>query len=402
MQFGEILLFLYLISMVLYTIPKKAKGVNRTNMDSDLNALLNARDDARNELKQRIAQRDSFAVQFIVIASSLLTLACSEKSTGAISIVTLALLPIVTLFYTILIDSSYRVHARLVEYINTEIEPKIDEQLQSNIIFWEGYCKSVRKLEGDQSIGGRKIFFHIVLCLMPIITGVIYYFLETKYKIVFIIYCIIMFIGSVLYLWLQKFHPEYTGENKLAFCDYESKKWLTDDVNKALFLDRDGTLHVDKVMTHRRRDLKLLPGAKQLIKDAHKKGYKVIIVTNQSGIGKGYYSIMRMHLFNNKLRRKLRYVDAIYFCPHTKDAECKCRKPNTGMIARAREHFNLDLSASVMVGDKMSDIITAENAKIPLRYFVTTGIYNGSYEQEPKFNEIAHETVHSLKDIKLS
>lgn len=154
-------------------------------------------------------------------------------------------------------------------------------------------------------------------------------------------------------------------------------------------------------MTHRLRDLELLPGAGELVHSAHMKGYKVIIVTNQSAIGKGYYSKFRMHLFNCKLRHKLRYVDAIYYCPHTKDVGCRCRKPDTGMIERAKQHFNLKLSDCIMVGDRMSDILTAENAGISKRYFVTTGIYNGSYENEPHFYDTQHETVNSLVDIEL-
>ena len=367
---------------------------------NELNVLLAVREDTRNEIKQRISQRDNFAVQFILITVSLLTIACSSKR-QVVVVMALALLPVISFFYSSLIDSSYRVHARLVEYLNTIVEPKIEEEFTPDTQLWEHNCKLVRNLECDKQTGGRKLFFHLVQIIMPCLSGIIFCAIGYKGRILFIAYCFLMFIASLFYLYLQQFKPAYIGLNKLAFCDYESKTWLTDEPSKALFLDRDGTLHVDKVMTHRRCDLELLPGAKHLVKAAHKKGYKVIIVTNQSAIGKGYYSIFRMHLFNNKLRHQLKYVDAIYFCPHTKDVNCKCRKPNTGMIERAKEHFNLDLDACIMVGDRMSDIITAKNAKIPLRYFVTTGIYNDSYTNEPHFYDIEHETVNSLEEIDL-
>lgn len=400
MIFGLLLLLLYFINLIMYTYFSRQKLLKSKMQDAELDVLLTVRDDTRNEIKQRISQRDNFAVQFIIITVSLLTIACSSRKSGVISL-TLALLPVISLFYSLLIDSSYRVHARLVEYLNTVVEPKIEEKFMPDMQLWEHYCKSVRELECDTRIGGRKLFFHLVQILTPCLSCIIFCTIEHKGRILFVAYCFLMLIISCVYLYLQQFKPAYIGWNKLAFCDYENKTWLTDEPSKALFLDRDGTLHVDKVMTHRRRDLELLPGAKQLIKAAHENGYKVIIVTNQSAIGKGYYSIFRMHLFNNKLRHQLKYVDAIYFCPHTKNVNCKCRKPNTGMIERAKIHFNINLNDSIMVGDRMSDIITAKNAGIPLRYFVTTGIYNGSYMQEPHFNDVEHKTVASLNEIDL-
>lgn len=362
---------------------------------SDKEILLQVRDDVRDELKQRITQRDNFAIQFTVLALALVTLAFSADK---FAFSALALFPIISLFYCMLIDSSYRVHERLVEYLNTEIEPKIEEG--SKIKLWEHYCRDVRALECNNAPSGRKRFFHAIAICSPAISAILLVTLH-KLTILYIAYTIICTVVGGVIVYSSNHYVSYTGLNKLSFCDYERKERLTDEPQKAIFFDRDGTLHVDKVMTHKLKDLELLPGAAELVAKAHVAGYKVIIVTNQSAIGKGYYSIFRMHLFNMKLRLKLKYVDAIYFCPHTKEAHCHCRKPDTGMFKRAKNHYNLDLSQCIMVGDRMSDILAAQNAGVSQRIFVTTGIYASDYYNEPHFNDVEHETVHSLCDIKL-
>lgn len=349
------LLILYIITLIMYTFRKD--DVQRWKKMDKLSVLMQTRDDARGELKQRIMQRDNFAVQYTVLVVAMLTIAFSGHSDRT-TVVSLMLLPVLTDFYTILMDSSYRVHNRLVEYLNSEVEPRLETD---DFRLWEHYCKDVRLIEGDSAFGGRQYFFHVVLVCMPVVMLVLQLELVGRSWLYFI-YFAVMLAFSVLYLYNNSRRTEYKGDNKLAFCDYERKERLTDEPGKALFLDRDGTLHVDKVMTHRLRDLELLPGAEELVRKAHDLGYKVVIITNQSAIGKGYYSKFRMHLFNCKLRWKLKCVDAIYYCPHTKDVQCNCRKPKTGMIQRAKKKYNLDLSQCVVVGDRMSDIITASNA----------------------------------------
>ena len=397
---GITFVFLYLVTIILYTILEKKDLRTRKFMETnEMQILLQAREDARDEIKQRIAQRDNFAVQYTVIILALLTLALSNAG-KAVTICSLALIPIISLFYSFLLDSSYRVHERLVEYLNTEIEPKIEQIGKSSIILWEHYCKNTRLLESDFQIGGRKMFFHIVAIVSPIIVFFIDSFL---YGISFghFAYAAGCTIIAIMHAYRSNHYNAYTGLNNLAFCDYERKEMLTDDKNKALFLDRDGTLHVDKVMTHRLKDLQLLPGAKKLVKEAHDKGYKVIIITNQSAIGKGYYSEFRMHLFNAKLRRKLKYVDAIYYCPHTKEAHCRCRKPNTGMIDRATFHYNLDLEKCILVGDQLSDALAGRNAGIKNVYLVTTGIYKTDFRKTPEFVKATPAVCRSLGEVKL-
>ncbi|MGN0153213.1 MAG: D-glycero-alpha-D-manno-heptose-1,7-bisphosphate 7-phosphatase [Lachnospiraceae bacterium] len=394
------LLILYSILIVRYTFTIKSSKRGRSMSKPKLDVLLQIRDDARDELKQRIAQRDNFAIQYTVITLALLTLTFSQNG-EKVSFVALALLPLVSLFYSMLIDSSYRVHERLVEYLNAEIEPRISKEFGNKIMLWEQYCDKVRHLECDNREGGRNRFFHDVALLTPIIVFIIANYL-LGITVFFSVYSAVCLCLAILVVYKLNYYNSYTGLNKLAFCDYERREQLTDEPKKAILLDRDGTLHVDKVMTHKLKDLELLPGAASLVQRAHQSGYKVIILTNQSAIGKGYYSSLRMHLFNLKLRRKLKYVDAIYYCPHTKEANCHCRKPDTGMIERAAQHYNLDLAQCIMVGDRMSDIIAAEKAGIQRRIFVTTGIYATSYKDEPHFEDVEHETVDTLSQIQLN
>ena len=133
----------------------------------------------------------------------------------------------------------------------------------------------------------------------------------------------------------------------------------------AVFLDRDGTLIEEVNYLSRVEDLHLFPftaNAVKLLKDA---GFLVIVVTNQSGIGRGIYTEADMHVIHETIQEELSgAIDAFYFCPHLPDAGCKCRKPNTGMIEAAMADFDVDLERSWIVGDKKTDIETGFAARI--------------------------------------
>ncbi len=378
----------------------KDNSARRLNMNST-DLLLQTYDDLRSEIKQRITQRDSFAIQFVVTSLTIFTVALNNKICH-----TLLLLPIISLFYSSMILSSYRIHARLAEFTREHIELQLSKALaieKPSEFFWESYCAKERAITLNNKIGIRKLFFSLILMCMPIITFILFTWQYKDISIIVFIYCIICELISFYLCYRDSSQISYTGLNKLAFCDWQDRKPRTDEEQKALFLDRDGTLHVDKVMTHRLRDLELLPGAKDIVKKAHNLGYKVIIVTNQSAIGKGYYSVACMHRFNRKLRHKLKYVDAIYYCPHKNEDDCNCKKPKTGMFIRAKKEFNINLSKSIIIGDRMSDIIAGNNAGIERKIFVTTGIYkDNDYETEQGFFDITHETVHSLEDIEIN
>jgi len=149
--------------------------------------------------------------------------------------------------------------------------------------------------------------------------------------------------------------------------------------NKAVFLDRDGTINSDNGYTHKIEDLRFIDGIQDLIKKYNSEGYKVIVITNQAGIAKGYYTINDMHKFHDYMDKQLvkcgAHIDAYYYCPHHPDinGECNCRKPNTGMIEDAIEDFNIDVSKSVLLGDKLTDLEAGE--KCGLKNFFINDIF---------------------------
>lgn len=147
-------------------------------------------------------------------------------------------------------------------------------------------------------------------------------------------------------------------------------------VNKAGFFDRDGTLNVDVHYLYRRQDFRWTEGAVEAIKYCNDRDYKVIVITNQSGVARGYYTeddVCSLHAWmNRELVQQDAHIDAFYYCPHhpagrvAKYAiECNCRKPKTKLVDEACQTFAIDRSQSFFVGDKASDMECAHNAGIP-------------------------------------
>lgn len=142
---------------------------------------------------------------------------------------------------------------------------------------------------------------------------------------------------------------------------------------KAVFLDRDGVVVADKGYVYKRSDFELLVGVPEAIKKLNRANFLVIIVTNQSGVARGYYSEDDLKLFNSYMISKLEKhgakIDAIYYCPHYKEAkldeyrkDCECRKPKPGMLVKAAKEYGIDLNASWVVGDKISDVLAGKAA----------------------------------------
>ncbi len=143
--------------------------------------------------------------------------------------------------------------------------------------------------------------------------------------------------------------------------------------NRAVFLDRDGTINVEREFLHRSEEFHFIPGAAQAIKLLKDAGFRVIVVTNQSGIARGYFdeaAVNRLHRYiDGELSRFGAAIDAYYFCPHhpeyssdDKGKACGCRKPLPGMLLQAAADFSLDLPASFIIGDKLADVQAGLNA----------------------------------------
>lgn len=135
--------------------------------------------------------------------------------------------------------------------------------------------------------------------------------------------------------------------------------------NLAFFLDRDGTIIKDPGYLKCFKDIRVLPNTKKSLTILKQLGYKIIVVTNQSGIARGYFSkdfVVETHQIINTRVGSL--IDAFYFCPHLPEDNCSCRKPKTGLIEQAICDFNIKKEGSFVVGDKESDIELGLNAGI--------------------------------------
>ena len=150
---------------------------------------------------------------------------------------------------------------------------------------------------------------------------------------------------------------------------------------KAVFLDRDGVINVDYGYVYKSSDLTLLPGVVKGLKTLQSNGYELVVVTNQSGIARGYYSLEDYSVFSNFLYDLLSAkgvtLSAIYCCPHhprgsiTRFAiKCDCRKPSSGMLSQAALDLNLNLSLSFMFGDKVTDMLAAKAAGLSYGVFI--------------------------------
>ena len=146
--------------------------------------------------------------------------------------------------------------------------------------------------------------------------------------------------------------------------------------NKALFLDRDGTLNIEKNYVYRKEDFEFTDGIIELIQKYQEKEFLIFVVSNQSGIAKGYYTEKDYQNLTiwmvNELKTYGIKIAKVYHCPHHPDVtgECNCRKPKPGMILKAINEFNINPSESVLIGDKKSDILAGENAGIGKNLFI--------------------------------
>jgi D-glycero-D-manno-heptose 1,7-bisphosphate phosphatase len=166
-------------------------------------------------------------------------------------------------------------------------------------------------------------------------------------------------------------------------------------MNRAVFLDRDGTLIAEKNYLHRPEDVEIFPGAGAALKRLADAGFKLVIVTNQSGIGRGYFTLadagrVNEHLAREFARDGVRF-EKIYIAPEAPDQPSRGRKPSPQFLFDARDEFDLTLAESFMVGDKLIDLECGWNAGVKKSILVRTG-YGKEVEVESK-NELTRAVV---------
>jgi D-glycero-D-manno-heptose 1,7-bisphosphate phosphatase len=138
----------------------------------------------------------------------------------------------------------------------------------------------------------------------------------------------------------------------------------------AAFLDRDGVLNVDHGYVYRPEQLEWIEGAPEAVRLLNEAGYTVIVITNQSGVARGFYDEAAVHRFHAHMQAELErhgaHIDAFYYCPHHPEGtvaeyalRCDCRKPGTGLLERAVREWPIDLTHSFLIGDKPDDLKAA-------------------------------------------
>jgi len=143
-----------------------------------------------------------------------------------------------------------------------------------------------------------------------------------------------------------------------------------------VILDRDGTLIVDKNYLSDPDGVELLPGAAEALRRIRDQGFGVVVVTNQSGVGRGYFGMGAVERVNRRIGEMLAedagIIEGFYVCPHAPEAGCACRKPKTGLIEQAAQELGFDPAQSYVIGDKAADVEMAHNAGA-MGILVTTG-----------------------------
>jgi D-glycero-D-manno-heptose 1,7-bisphosphate phosphatase len=168
-------------------------------------------------------------------------------------------------------------------------------------------------------------------------------------------------------------------------------------MTKAIFLDRDGVINIEKNYLYKIEDFTFIDGVFSSLKYLQDLNYKLFIITNQSGIKRGYYTkqdfdkltVWMLEQFKNQNIT----ISQVELCPHTPDDNCTCRKPKTGMIDNILGNYNIDLENSWLVGDKSSDIQCAINAKIKNTIQVQSG------HKFDKNKSLANFIIPSIKEI---
>lgn len=168
-------------------------------------------------------------------------------------------------------------------------------------------------------------------------------------------------------------------------------------MDKVVFIDRDGVINIEKNYLYKIEDFEFIDGTFEALEYLQSLGYKLVIITNQSGIGRGYYTTEQYNTLtkwiNEQFEDRNIFISGIYNCPHAPNTYCNCRKPKIGMIEEAAKILDIDYKNSWIIGDKDSDIKTGFNAKIVNTVQVKTGHCFNENESKASF------VINSIKNI---
>jgi D-glycero-D-manno-heptose 1,7-bisphosphate phosphatase len=141
---------------------------------------------------------------------------------------------------------------------------------------------------------------------------------------------------------------------------------MSDPLSAAVFIDRDGTIMEDCDYCSDPKDVRIFPGVLEALQRLKSRGFKLIVITNQSGIGRGFFTLDQYRAVEAEVLRQLGdgLIDATYFCPDAPGQHSNCRKPAPGMIVKAARDHQIDLSHSFLIGDKEIDVECAHNAGV--------------------------------------
>ncbi len=146
---------------------------------------------------------------------------------------------------------------------------------------------------------------------------------------------------------------------------------------KTIFLDRDGVINHEVGYLHKVEDFRFIEGVFEACRYFQSLGYQIVVITNQSGIGRGYYGEAEFHQVTGWMLNQFKDQDIdildVFFCPHGPEDGCECRKPKPGMLLQAKEKHNIEMNHSWMIGDKEADVTAANAAGIKNTILVKSG-----------------------------
>jgi histidinol-phosphate phosphatase family protein len=173
----------------------------------------------------------------------------------------------------------------------------------------------------------------------------------------------------------------------------------------AIFLDRDGVICANRDDYVKSWDeFRFLPGAKKAIRQLAMLGWPIIVITNQSAVGRKLLSHRELAAIHRRMEAEIvaagGRLDALFYCPHLPEEHCPCRKPNPGMLFKAANALQIDLERSILVGDAISDIEAGARAGVPWRYLVLTGRGKAALREAQSALELPYFIVaHDLAEV---